>query len=834
MAQIILTPNKIVVIKRHISNTYTQDINSGYIYDNKYTYSYTNTNYAAEDPVTFGFSGVNATSHDEYNYRYWTKTRWENVSLLSFDLSSVQGTITAAVLRLYPTSDYASTGAIFNVLRNTSNFEPTAVVFATKPMTTAEAQIANVTITQNVWNELNVTSMVQSMVAVGNYGFTLNASAALNYAKKLAKTGATAPQLVITYTPNSSTIATITPSIEMDGVSTGNITINTGAATYTHNLLLSLGAYSQNISMAAGETSRTFSIPTEWCNAIPNSTTGTITATLTTYNGGNVIGQTNTKTLSGTVPASIVPTIETPVLTENTSQVASQFSVYIQGRSTINFTANVSGVYTSTIRTARLTINGQTLSTSDALSEVSLTTGTLTSGGAQNYTLIITDSRGRTASYTGLYTVVAYANPAISTLTATRSDVDGTEIDSGAYAKITLAASISGAEAQNTRSATVYYKKVSDNTWNSMEIPDTDWTNYTLNVTRVMGNGNISVDYSYDIRLTITDYFGSVSIQTVLPGQAFILDVSEDGTHIGFGKAADATYRFDFNGTTILRDDQTLNAQLILSGADITSQIYNDDDYLFISTDAANGVSFNAPLTVDGSILPNGTTHDLGGAAAYWSSIYGGKLNLLSADVTSSIGSDNAYYLNFATDSTSGFYFNRQLSVNGNVVPGGNSTHDLGSTSLYWKNLYLAGYLVYSKMLHNGELEAATALSINVNGAFQLVHISGSIATAGGDIVMYFNGDEADNYRSAYGYDTSSGINRTSGILVGNGNNVNIWTTFDLWISYNPTTAITHVWGHGIRGRTVFGRSSISADYYGVGTSISFNLAINHLAIRVY
>ena len=48
----------------------------------------------------------------------------------------------------------------------------------------------------------------------------------------------------------------------------------------------------------------------------------------------------------------------------------------------------------------------------------------------------------------------------------------------------------------------------------------------------------------------------------------------------------------------------------------------------------------------------------------------------------------NTSYFHFVTDRGQ-FYFNKQLSIGGAVLPYSNNSHDLGSTSNRWRNLYV-------------------------------------------------------------------------------------------------------------------------------------------------
>lgn len=172
-------------------------------------------------------------------------------------------------------------------------------------------------------------------------------------------------------------------------------------------------------------TSCTFTPSLSDCNYVPNSTSATARIVVYTYSGGTYIGS-NSKDFTVSVPSSVVPTISSVTLSENTSGIASKFGAYVQGKSTIKGVVSASGAYSSTIKNYEIKINGQSFSQSN------FTTNPLT--GSETCTVKITDSRNRTASKSVSYTAQSYSNPTINTFTVKRCNQDGTESDEGAYA----------------------------------------------------------------------------------------------------------------------------------------------------------------------------------------------------------------------------------------------------------------------------------------------------------------------------------------------------------------------------------------------------------------
>lgn len=75
-------------------------------------------------------------------------------------------------------------------------------------------------------------------------------------------------------------------------------------------------------------TSCTFTPALSDCNFVPNSTSGTAKIYVYTYSGSTYIGS-QSKDFTLYVPSSIVPTINSVTLTENTSGIANKFGCYV-------------------------------------------------------------------------------------------------------------------------------------------------------------------------------------------------------------------------------------------------------------------------------------------------------------------------------------------------------------------------------------------------------------------------------------------------------------------------------------------------------------------------
>ena len=331
----------------------------------------------------------------------------------------------------------------------------------------------------------------------------------------------------------SQTLTTIpratTPTLSATSVDMGaSITISMPRASsgFDHTLSYKFGSATGTIGSDLG-TSKTWTVPLSLASQIPKGTSGTCTITCSTYNGNTLIG---TKTVSFTakVPSSVIPTISSVAVADTNTAYAAQFGSLVQNKSKAKFTITALGAYGSTITSYKTVIEGKTYTGATP------TTAVLTGSGNVTATITVTDSRGRTASTTKTFYRIPYTTPIITSFEAVRTDVDGVENYEGTSAKITTDFSISPASNKNESSYKVEYRRQSDTTWSNL----TSESGYTYNKT-IVTEGLFDGDYAYDLRLTVTDYFGSLTRTITLPTAFTLIDYHSSGKGVAFGKVSE-------------------------------------------------------------------------------------------------------------------------------------------------------------------------------------------------------------------------------------------------------------------------------------------------------
>lgn len=307
------------------------------------------------------------------------------------------------------------------------------------------------------------------------------------------------------------------------------ITLNRASSSFTHDLAYSFNGASY-VSIATGVgTSYNWTVP-DTASSIPNASSGTLTIRCITKNGSTTIG-TKTVTMTAKVPASVVPTIDSVTVTEATSGLAAQFGAFVQGKSTLSVKVTASGAKGSSISSYRTTFQGNTYTAAN------FTTDAVVVHGSVNLVTTVTDSRGRTAKKTTSVTVLEYSAPSTYRLNVYRCDANGVAQDDGVYLALIYDYEVSSLGGKNTAKMVVEYKRQADSDYS---VPLYSNTALAGMDTVTITSPTFSTDYRYDIRMTVTDWFGaSTSYVATLPTAKVIFDIGADGLSFAFGKTAE-------------------------------------------------------------------------------------------------------------------------------------------------------------------------------------------------------------------------------------------------------------------------------------------------------
>ena len=322
-----------------------------------------------------------------------------------------------------------------------------------------------------------------------------------------------------------------TPTLSSSSVNLGSsvtISLPRAASSFTHTLTYKIGNTSGTIGSNLG-TSASWTPPLSLGSQLPNSTTGTVVITCTTYNGSTKIG-TKTVNLTVNVPSSVVPTIGTITLTETVSGLNAKIGAFVQGQSKIAVSISASGAYGSTIS------NYISKFGSSSFNGASFTISNINTSGSVALTVTVTDSRGRKATKTQNITILPYDIPEISAFTGIRCDQDGTPNEDGQYVQLTYSYEISPLNNNNDKTITIAYRQVGASSYTTLKTE----SNYSVSGATYIPSTVFSVDNSYEFKLTVADYFKSVKFDLEITTAFTLMDFSSGGHGMAIGKVAES------------------------------------------------------------------------------------------------------------------------------------------------------------------------------------------------------------------------------------------------------------------------------------------------------
>lgn len=315
------------------------------------------------------------------------------------------------------------------------------------------------------------------------------------------------------------------------------VTINTprASSSFTHTLRWKIGN-TTGIIASSVTTSASWTPPLSLANYITNSTSGTCQIICETYQNGKQIGSSQSVNLTLVIPTSVVPTISSITLAEGDSTMISKnWVIYVQSKSMLKVKITASGSYKSEITSYKITgIDNTSYSSSEFTSNVLQQTGTRT------ITVVVTDSRGRTATKTTTYTCEPYSNPTISSAEIQRCNSNGELNDDGVYLKYTFKGTITNVKEKNTTHLfQIAYKKTSASSYTYKTLVD----GYSINNEGLILSGVTFENTSeYDILFNAVDSFNiPTTITKKLDTASDLLNFNASGKSMAIGKVSSAS-----------------------------------------------------------------------------------------------------------------------------------------------------------------------------------------------------------------------------------------------------------------------------------------------------
>ena len=324
------------------------------------------------------------------------------------------------------------------------------------------------------------------------------------------------------------------PTVSAASASLGSaLTISTNRSNNaaTHTLSYRFGNASGLIGSDVGD-AVSWTPPFSLASEIPSATSGVCTITCNSFINGKMTGS-RTCTVTLTVPSTVVPVISSVTLQDTNETVAAQIGAFVKSLSTLSVAITAEGIYGSSISSYRTMLDGVTYTAASFTASKKLS-----AAGDMTLTVNVTDSRGRTATYTSTIQVLDYAVPSIRRFSVERCNADGSsaQVD-GTKARFSFQGSVSPLNNKNSVSCVVYYKLKNAEAWTQAYAVNA--ASYTLAVSNQLLSQTYDALSSYDVKIRLADYFQKVEQAVSIGTKGVILDFLADGTGIGIGKVAE-------------------------------------------------------------------------------------------------------------------------------------------------------------------------------------------------------------------------------------------------------------------------------------------------------
>lgn len=352
------------------------------------------------------------------------------------------------------------------------------------------------------------------------------------------------------------------------------LTITKKVSRFRHTLVYVCGDYVHTVlGKSSTDTTVDFTPPMEFANTEPTRTSVTCEWQLTTYDGesGPKIGSTEKRTATYTIPESVLPEVASITVTDK-NNYAANFGGFVKGQSAFHVKVTPRIAYSSRIKTINTKANGKTYTT------LEFDTDTLANYGDLTVKTTLTDQRGRSVTDQVQIPVQNYSLPQIRTFNVHRCRQDGTEDQGGGYAKVTYSHYIYALQNNNAKSVSVQYRKAGTSAWSTVPDIAQNYTSTNAVATFAADDGS-----SYDIKLTVSDSFGSAVNTTALSTAYTLMHFAASGKGLAIGKvsekdALEINMDTEFHGDLSYVDDTNVSHAIPY----VVASSFNDTGYSYI------------------------------------------------------------------------------------------------------------------------------------------------------------------------------------------------------------------------------------------------------------
>lgn len=316
------------------------------------------------------------------------------------------------------------------------------------------------------------------------------------------------------------------------------------STSFTHKMRYNLphtnGGTAKSGTFDVNTTPYEWTVPTDFINAITSGEKQTLSLILETYNGSTKVGESNPLAIEVKVPTNIKPSISgVTIAAISDNSIVNGWGKFVKGFSRVKCTVTASAPNGATITKYSVTYNGTTVNSTSK----DVTSGVLTAL-TNSLTIVVTDSRERTATTTVLVTAEDYTEPTLSGIKCYRSDSSGKEDLTGTYLYMLAKSVFSSCGGKNAATISYSVVRVSNGT---------SAGSGTLTSGTASKQNILNAAYVYKATLTVRDTIGksnSYTFDIKTKAVSFNLYPSSKGG-AAFGKYAEYEEVVDINTWSI-------------------------------------------------------------------------------------------------------------------------------------------------------------------------------------------------------------------------------------------------------------------------------------------
>ncbi len=337
--------------------------------------------------------------------------------------------------------------------------------------------------------------------------------------------GSASGTLVCTTIPRCST-AQLSATVVNPG-STVSLTISAASDGFSHKVKWAFAENAITQSLSKGVLTSSFTVPKEWASSLTNSSKGSISVTVSTYNSTTLVGS-KAYSISFIIPAvdEFKPFFELKLI-KNNNGVPDDWDEYVQNISTLTVVPeNLQFKYGAGMAAVTVSVGSAYIRKLPA-------TFNLTETGSLTVTLAIRDTRGLLTVKQTTINVEPYTPPSISIKRLFRCNENGEADTYGTYLSLEYDYSYSSINDKNQSVATVRFKTKNDADYSSP-------VGITSNPF-VFGDDKVSASESVTVRVGISDSISrnAVEITRDVPSANIPFNIKKGGKGAAFGKFAE-------------------------------------------------------------------------------------------------------------------------------------------------------------------------------------------------------------------------------------------------------------------------------------------------------